>query len=61
MKLKEFIDNYCTACGGNWTSMLMSGIQKLDPIFYEAMEDKEYDFDEIYALIGERYLDKEAE
>ncbi len=41
--------------------MLMSGIQKLDPIFYEAMEDKEYDFDEIYALIGERYLDKEAE
>ncbi len=30
MKLNEFIDNYCTACGGNWTSMLMSGIQKLD-------------------------------
>jgi hypothetical protein len=28
MSVKEFM-TYCTACGGNWTAMLLSGIRVL--------------------------------
>ena len=36
---KHFL-GYCTACGGDWGQMLLTGIQKLYPMVYEAIPDK---------------------
>lgn len=33
-----------TACGGNWTAMLITGIKACAPELYEAMPDVSYDF-----------------
>ena len=46
MKMQDFL-KHCTACGGNWTRMLMSGIKALFPEYWEAMPDKSYEFEEI--------------
>jgi hypothetical protein len=35
---KEFLES-CTACGGNWGGMLLSGINRLRPEIYEAIPD----------------------
>lgn len=45
----EFLNN-CNACGGNWAAMLMSGIKKLFPEYYDKLEEKEYTFMEIYNM-----------
>ena len=34
----EFLKS-CTACGGNWGGMLLSGIQRLAPEVYDAIPD----------------------
>ena len=49
---KTFLDN-CTACGGNWTAMLMSGIKRLFPEYWEKMPDKEYDINEVFLILKE--------
>ena len=36
---KKFLDN-CTACGGNWGGMLLSGIKARFPKVYDAIPDK---------------------
>lgn len=46
MEMKEFI-THCTACGGNWTRMMLSGIKALYPEYWEAMPDKTYTFADI--------------
>lgn len=46
MKRQEFL-NQCSACGGNWTAMIMSGIKEVAPEIYETMPDRAYDFDEV--------------
>jgi hypothetical protein len=33
---KDFLD-YCTACGGNWCVMILTGINKLFPSVWEAI------------------------
>ena len=33
---KDFLD-HCIACGGNWSGMLLTGIQKLYPTVWEAI------------------------
>ena len=38
MTFSEFL-NHCTACGGNWGGMLLSGIKKLFPNVYDAIPD----------------------
>ena len=38
MTSKQFIDN-CTACGGNWGGMLLTGIHKLWPDVWETIPD----------------------
>ena len=38
MTCKEFL-SHCTACGGNWGGMLLSGIAELYPAVYEAIPD----------------------
>lgn len=36
--LKEWL-KHCTYCGGNWGGMLLSGLQTIYPIVYEAIPD----------------------
>lgn len=38
MTMDEFL-NHCTACGGNWGGMLLTGIQALYPEVYNAIPD----------------------
>ena len=35
---KEFL-KHCTACGGNWGGMLLSGLRELRPDVWEAIPD----------------------
>ena len=35
---KQFL-KHCTACGGNWGGMLLTGIHKLYPAVWEAIPD----------------------
>lgn len=39
MTMKEFL-NHCTACGGNWGGMLLSGLKELYPEVYDAIPDE---------------------
>lgn len=39
MNRKEFLQN-CTACGGNWGAMLLTGIAKVFPEKYEEVKEK---------------------
>ena len=39
MTFTQFLDN-CTACGGNWSGMLLTGIDKLWPNVGNAIPDK---------------------
>lgn len=36
MDICEFLD-HCTACGGNWGGMLLTGLHKLRPSVWEAI------------------------
>jgi hypothetical protein len=38
MTTNEFL-SHCTACGGNWGGMLLSGIRELYPAVYDAIPD----------------------
>lgn len=38
MTMDEFL-KHCTACGGNWGGMLLTGINKLYPEVYNAIPD----------------------
>ena len=46
MTLDTFM-NHCTACGGNWTAMIMTGIKEVAPEVYDQMPDRTYEFDEV--------------
>lgn len=38
MSMKEFL-SHCTACGGDWGAMLLSGIRELSPVVYDLIPD----------------------
>ena len=38
MTVKEFL-SHCTACGGDWGAMLLSGIKELSPVVYDLVPD----------------------
>ena len=38
MTMKDFL-SHCTACGGNWGGMLLTGIRELWPEVWEAIPD----------------------
>ena len=38
MPIKEFL-THCTACGGNWGGMLLTGIRELAPEVWDAIPD----------------------
>lgn len=46
MTFEDFI-SHCTACGGNWTAMILTGIKDVVPDLYERMPDRSYSFDEV--------------
>lgn len=53
MSGKEFLSN-CTACGGNWSAMIMSGIRECFPERYDSMpNNKEYDLFELMQIAAE--------
>jgi hypothetical protein len=37
MSLDTFLSDYCTACGGNWGGMLLSGVRRLYPDVWDAI------------------------
>lgn len=39
MDFDTFLSDYCTACGGDWGSMLLIGIHKLYPDVWDAIPD----------------------
>ena len=49
---KEFLD-HCTAQGGNWTGMIMSGIRECFPEYWDALEDRSYSFEEVVDMTRE--------
>lgn len=38
MTMKDFL-SHCTACGGNWGGMLLTGIKELWPAVWDAIPD----------------------
>lgn len=38
MSMEEFM-TYCSACGGNWGGMLLTGVKRLYPKVYEAIPE----------------------
>ena len=38
MTMDDFLE-HCTACGGNWGGMLLTGVQKLYPEVYDSIPD----------------------
>lgn len=38
MSFKDFLDQ-CTACGGNWGGMLLSGVRRLYPDVWDAIPE----------------------
>lgn len=52
----EFIKNDCTACGCTWTAMILSGIKKRWPEYYETMPDKSYSFVEVIEIVDNKLL-----
>lgn len=57
MTFKQFLEK-CTACGGNWTAMLMSGIKEVAPEIYEGMPDRSFSFDEICFIVNHLCYDR---
>lgn len=39
MPMKEFLSK-CTACGGNWVAMLLTGVEEVFPEHYNAVVAK---------------------
>lgn len=40
MSFKTFLSDYCTACGGNWGGMLLSGVRRLYPDVWDAIPNE---------------------
>jgi len=53
---EEFIKNDCRACGGNWTAMVLSGIEKRWPEYYDSMPDKRYNFPEVVKISDNKLI-----
>lgn len=43
LSMKGFLES-CTACGGNWGGMLLTGIKRLYPTVWEAIPDNMGDY-----------------
>ena len=47
--VRDFLE-FCTACGGNWSAMFMSGISKLYPSVYDAIPE-DFGNDGFFAIV----------
>jgi len=56
---ETFLSN-CTACGGNWTQMFLTGIKACWPSIYDAMPDWSYEFDEVCFIVETLCSDKDT-
>lgn len=52
MKMSVFL-SHCTACGGNWTAMLGSGIRELWPADFNALPDT-FEVTDVLAIMKKR-------
>lgn len=52
----NFIKHDCTACGGNWTAMILTGIERRWPEYYKSMPDKSYTFFEAINIADNKLL-----
>jgi hypothetical protein len=41
MTLKEFLNDHCICCGGNWVEMFCTGCRKLWPDDFAVLEDSD--------------------
>lgn len=57
MTLDTFM-THCTACGGNWTAMLITGIKEVAPEVYGQMPDRTYEFDEVRFIVNHLCSDR---
>ena len=57
MTLDTFM-THCTACGGNWTAMFMTGIKAVAPEVYDQMTDRTYEFDEVCFIVNHLCSDR---
>lgn len=39
MNMDEFL-KHCTACGGNWGGMLLTGIRDINPVLYDLIPER---------------------
>lgn len=51
-KIKSFIKENGTACGGDWSGMFMSAIQRGMPEVWAKMPDREYELVDLWNIIG---------
>ena len=54
-------DAFIKACepqGGDWTSMMLSGIRKFAPEVYEALPDVTYSFEEVCFIVNHLCVDR---
>ena len=57
MTLDEFME-HTVACGGNWTRMLMYGIEHVDPELYAALPDEDYDYGHAVFIVNHMCSDR---
>lgn len=53
---ENFIKKDCTACGGNWTAMILTGIKRRWPEYYESLPDRSYTFFEVVNIADNKLL-----
>lgn len=55
-KAMESLLSQCILCGGNWSAMLLSGIEYWMPEVYDAMPDRSYSLFDLVAIIKNQLL-----
>ena len=55
----EFLGR-CTACGGNWTAMFLTGIEACWPLVYANMPEWDYSFEDVSFIVSALCADKDT-
>lgn len=54
MTMKEFL-SHCTACGGNWTAMIGTGIRELFPDEWNNLPDT-FEFEDVMEVLKRKEI-----
>ena len=57
LTLDDFMKE-CISCGGNWTAMMLSGIERVAPDVFEALPDVTYTFEEVCFIVNHLCVDR---